>query len=640
MAEIVTPKNGEVRRGLTRAEVGQWLRRVGIPLLAFLPALVLMKWVSECAVNVPYWDDWERGGMLQKYQEGSLSVGDLNAPHIDHRMLFPRILMVVLNELSGGDLRWEMACSWVFAVAAAVGLCVLARATVFAKGMNWGVIFAMNLVVFSPMQWDNWLWGIQIAFMLPMTCLIWALVVVLKPWNWWKRWLVCAVLATVATHSFGHGFVVWPAVFGLVLLKGDLGLSSAQRVGFLVGWLGLGAGVIGNYLLVDFVNASHPSHSYGQAVGDVPPGALHTETLAARLPVIFDYLCVLAGNAFGRLHLVDPLKITHRVGGVLLVGFGLLVLWMVRQGIKRRPVWHLALPWLAVGFSALLGMTAVAVGRSSLIGLSRATSSRYSSISLYLAVALLFLLVLWFRHSRWWGIWAVERRSQVGLVAVALFTGYSVPLWNYGGQMMGLCHDARLQGKAALQFIRFWDPKHVIRLDGEVNFLRQMAEKLDAQGWLSPPLRKELSLDQFKISEAPRPKGQAKIERMEGLGRGRFEVAGYAKIGTRAADGVLLTWEAPGQKPMIFGMAEPTLQMVSQLYPGELEMVGRERPGIWDFCKWHQTFELGDINGFDREGVEQVVVKCWLFDVQKLHAYRIKGELRISQNGSHEIRDE
>jgi hypothetical protein len=634
VAEQSTPERS------ARADVGYWLRRVGLPVLAFLPAIALLGWITEFAVNVPYWDDWERGVLLQKLEEGSLTIKDLNAPHIDHRMLFPRILMIGLNEVSGGDLRWEMACSWLFAVVAALGLVGLARATVFERGMNWGVIFAVNLVVFSPMQWDNWLWGIQIAFMLPMACLIWAIWVVLKPWVWWKRWGICVILAIVATHSFGHGFVVWPAVFGLVLLRGDLGLSAGQRAAFLLGWLVVGSGVIGNYLLVDFVNASHHSHSYGQAVGDVPPSAKHAAGLASKLPVIADYLCVLAGNAFARLHLVDPLKLTYRVGLILLGTFGVLGLWVVWQGIKKRPVWERALPWLAVGFSALLGMTAVAAGRSSLIGLSRATSSRYSSISLYMAVALIFLLVLWFRHARFWSRWSVAGRSQVGMMSVALFAGYSVPLWNYGVQMMGLCHDARLQAKAALQFIRFWDPEQLSRLDGDVTFLRRMAEILDGQGLLSPPLRKELALDEFKVSEAARSKGQAKVERIEAVGGGRFEVAGYAKIGDRAADGVLLTWEVADRRPMIFGMAEPTSQMVSQLYPGELEMVGRERPGIWDFCKWRKTFRVEDIKGFDEVGVEQVVVKCWLFDVQKLHAYRIKGELRVSRNGGHEVRDE
>jgi len=649
MTETTTLENLQKPKGETLTARPAWRarllgvicqRRVWLPLLAFSPAILMLYLMSVFAVNVPYWDDWERGVLIQKFREGTLTLKDLNAPHIDHRMLFPRILMILMNELSGGDLRWEMACSFGFVVLAAVGLCALARVTVFEQRMHWGIIFAVNLVLFSPMQWDNWLWGIQIAFMLPMTCLIWAIVFALKPWIWWKRFAVCAVLAVVATHSFGHGFVVWPAIFALVLLKGDLGLSKVQRLGFLGGWLVLGGLVIGNYLLVDFTNASHPSHSYGQGVGAPPPSAAHAASLPSKLPVIGDYLCVLAGNTFARLHLVDPLKLTHAVGLVLLTVFAVLVLWVLGQGLRKRPVWGLALPWLAVGFASLLGMTAVAAGRANVIGLSRATSSRYNSISLYLGVALIFLLVLWFRHSRLWARWSALGKAQAGMIAVALFTGYSVPLWNYGVQMMALCHDARLQEQAALQFIRFWEPEQVTRMDGDVKFTRQMAEILNGYGLLTPPLRTSLELAQFKVSEAPRTKGQAKLEQFEKVSEGRFAVSGYARISSRPADGVLLTWETAGQRPMIFAMAEPTAQMVSQLYPGELEMVGRERPGIWDFCKWRKTFLIKDIKGFDDPGTEQVVVKCWLFDVQKSHAYRIKGELLVSRNGSYQVMDQ
>jgi len=615
-------------------------RRILPPILAFSPAMVMLFLISTFAVNVPYWDDWERGVLLQKFHEGSLSFKDLNAPHIDHRIFFPRILMLIINELSGGDLRWEMACSFGFVVLAALGLCSLARATVFDHQMNWGVIFAMNLMVFSPMQWDNWLWGIQIAFMLPMTCLIWAIVVALKPWFWWKRLAICLFLAVVATHSFGHGFVVWPAIFCLVLLKGDLGMSQRQRLTFCGSWLVIGTLVISSYLLVDFTNASHPSHSYGQAVGAAPPVAAHASALSANLLRVGNYLSVMTGNTFARLHLVDPLNLARQMGLVMLTAFFAMVIWMLCQRLRNnRSVWDRALPWLALGCSALIGMAAVAAGRSNLIGLSRATSSRYNSISLYLAVALVFLVVLWFRHSRFGARWSEVKKAQIGMLVIALFAGYSVSLWNYGGQMMKLCHDARMQATAALQFIRFWNPEHVFRLDGDVKFLRKMANILDEFQLLAPPLCTHLALDQFKISEEPLPKGRARIEHFDDLGDGQLTLAGYARINARPADGVLLTWEADGRKPEIFAMAEPTSKMVSQLYPGELEMVGRERPGIWDFCKWSKSFSITDLKGFDTGMMEKAVVRCWLFDVQKMRVYRIRGELIVLPDGTHEMRD-
>lgn len=612
---------------------------VSLPILAFLPALVTWLLVQAFAVNVPYYDDWERGGLLEKYYEARLSFQDLNAPHIDHRMFFPRVLILLLNELSGGDLRWEMYCSFGFVVLAGIGLCVLARATVLAGKMNWGVVFAINLVVFSPMQWDNFLWAVQIAFMLPMTCLIWALVVAIRPWVWWKRLSLCLALAIAATHSFGHGFVVWPAVFCLALLRRDFAMSGKQRLGFLVSWLVAGGLVIGCYLLVDFNNTSHPSHSYGQAVGAPPPSAVHAQELSSNLPVAAEYMRVLAGNVFSRMHLVDPLKLASTVGFWILMVFFVMVAWVLWQGLRKRGAWDLALPWLALGCSSLLGMAAVTIGRSNLIGVSRATSSRYNSISLYLTVALIFLLVLWIRQTRFYARWTEISKVRLGVMLMGLFAGYSFTLWNYGGQMMKLCHDARLQAKAALQFIHFWKPDQISRLDGDVKFLRQMAGILERYELLDPPLRTHLALDQYKVFAEPRSQGRARLLGFSPLKDGGFVLNGFAQIDTRPADGVLLTWESKGGKPEIFAMAEPTSAMVPQLYPGELEMAGRERPGIWDFCQWKKPFALADLKGFDDPGVTEVSLKCWVFDVKKLHANRIRGEIKIRRDGSFETID-
>ena len=74
-------------------------------LLVFSPAFVVAFFVLANAVNIPVWDDWERGVLLQKYYSNSPDFFSyMMGAHIDHRMFVPRVLMLVMNDITGGNL--------------------------------------------------------------------------------------------------------------------------------------------------------------------------------------------------------------------------------------------------------------------------------------------------------------------------------------------------------------------------------------------------------------------------------------------------------------------------------------------------------------------------------------------------------
>lgn len=607
------------------------LKQVLLILAAFSPALVMAWHVSQNAVNTPVWDDWERGPLIEKFREGSLTFRDLYAPHIDHRIFFPRLIILACNELSGGDMRWEIAAAYLMVVAAAWGVWRLARSTVFEGRTLWGVVFVTNLILFSPIPWDNWLWGVQIAFMMPMAFTVWALVVCRQRWRWWVRLLVAAVLAVIGTHSFGHGFAVWPAVFGVALLAREFTATRRQRVLFLVGWALIAGTVIGCYTLLDFHNSSHETHSYEQPPGAPPPSVVNRGQMVTYPMKALTFMAILAGNPFARMHLVDPLDLAPLIGCAVMAAF---VFFGVRGllALRREPErWDRALPWLALGGAALVGMAAVTVGRLNLAGYTRAASIRYVSISQYLSVAVLMLGVLWWQGRRTWS--AAWLKPQWGTVLLAVFAGFMLPLWNYGIQMMQLCREARLQGRAALMFINHWDPQVPWRIDAKAEFPRQQANILNRYDLLDPPLVETLELAQFKPIQTPRPVSQALVSSFEKLPGGDFAISGHARIGTRPADLVLFTWEAPGHEPLIFAAAEPTVEMVQQAYPNDLELVGRMRPEKTEFCEWSQTLRLEDLGFATRSDLKEVQVRAWVFDVERRKAYRIDGEWRISRAG-------
>jgi len=607
------------------------LRWIAGALLAFSPAFILAWHISQNAVNTPVWDDWERGPLIQKFNEGTLTFKDLYAPHIDHRILFPRLIILGLNTVTGGDLRWEMGFTFLCGLAAALGVASLAKQTVL-KGGNpsWGLLLAANLIIFSPLQWDNWLWGIQLAFMLPMPCLIWALVVSIKPWRWWVRLMVCCVLAVIGTHSFGHGFAIWPAVLGMALLSPGFVATGRERFYFIALWVVLMAAALVCYTQSDFNNSSHFTHSYGHVSGTPPPSAVYHGGIMEEPAKALNFMSILAGNPFARLHLVDPRDIAPLIGKTLL---GLFVVFCLHRlwGIKKHSAaFDQALPWMALGGAAVVGMGAITAGRLHVSDF-RATSIRYISISEYLAVAVIMLGMLWWLEFS--GKKGREKTLVWSGVALGLLIGYMIPAWNFGIQMMKLCREARQQGQAALMFINHFSPDIHNRIDASVKFPRKYATLLDSYDLLRPPLVKTLELKQFKPNHEDRPTGDAAVEYFSLQPDGQFFIRGYARFDDKPADAVLLTKEVPGRETMIFAVAEPTNDMVQHPYLDDLELIGKAKPRPKAQWRWQESFTLPEVFPAADTSTGEVIVRAWVFDVLKRKARRIQGAWKLNRQG-------
>jgi hypothetical protein len=135
--------------GSLQSIVSQHWRNFLLLVAAFLPAILTGLLVQRFAVNVPVWDDWERVRLIEKFEEGEMTVGDLYASHIEHRMVIPRIVMLMLNKWSGGDLRAEMAVIFATVFATAVAVFLLLRDTLARSGgLLYGTAFCFNLLLF------------------------------------------------------------------------------------------------------------------------------------------------------------------------------------------------------------------------------------------------------------------------------------------------------------------------------------------------------------------------------------------------------------------------------------------------------------------------------------------------------------
>lgn len=624
-----------------------WRDTLGF-LFAFSPAILLVILINQHSVNVPVWDDWEMVPLIEKAEQGELTFKDLYAPHISHRMVFPRLIILGLIKVSGGDLRWLIGVTFALGLTAALGIWQLARQTLFKnRHTTWGLLFLVNLIIFSPLQWQNWLWAIQVAFMLPMTCIIWSLVICGKThWRWWARALACIALAVISTHSFGHGVFVWPAVFGLVLLAPRFSTVGWHRWAFLGLWVAVAAAVITCYFGLDFKNTSDASHAYFQQPGDAPPMVKSLEAAKEDPQRVWRFFRTIVGNPFARVYGIDPLTLAPKIGVILLSLFGLCVIWILAR-CRKPGFWEHSLPWLALSGTVLCAQAAITISRVGLGGLNRATITRYISISLYLVIAILFLIALIWQSSEanWWK----SRRHTLATIIIAAFAGMQLWPWVYGRQMMQLWEWARYEEQASLIFTNHWNAQNPHRTDATVAFPRRYANTLNRLGYLKPELVKTLELAQFKPKGKTLTTSRAKVEVFEALGDGKFKISGFTRLGKpvyRPVDGILLTWETKKQKPMIFTLVESGDRPAPPQYHFDLEFTGRSSLDPKDFFRWTTIFNRKQIpspatdtagsNGpTDASSTAPIItVRAWALDIPKRRAYAIKGSWDLLPNGS------
>ena len=614
-----------IEKFLAKARRIGWGSAAGF-LIAFSPAIVLAVLIESHAVNIPVWDGWERGPLIEKWKSGALTFHDLYAPHIDHRIFFPRILTLVLNSVSGGDLRWEIAATFLIGLAAGLGVWQLARMTLGRDGAApWGIVFVVNLILFSPLQWDNWLWAIQTAFMLPMTCLVWALVAVQKPWRWWIRLLAAAALALVGTHSFGHGLFLWPAVFAAVALLRRPGETAKEKAAFLATWTALAAVVIGCYFLIDFKNVSDATHAYGRNPGDDPPAKANFGQFLEAPEKTVHYFLASAGNLYSRVLGADRFELAKSAGGGLILLFAGLGIWALTR-CRRRELWNTLAPWLVLGATAIAILAVVAISRVAASHVERSLAPRYTSVSLYLSLAILFLLILLSRSIAWPRWRAV--RGKVEIAFLAGLAALQLPVWIYGAHLFDLWKVARLQEQAELRFINFFPPDGIHRIDATAAFAKRSANLLNDRGYLDPPLAESLELSRFKPLDRPRTAAQAGVETFEKLPDGRFRIAGYALLGHgngRPADAVFLVRDGgkTGVKGEIFAVASAGKAPPAHRYGYDIEFAGRDDADRGDWLRWEKTFA---VNG-------PVSITVYAFDEVKDRAYRIAGRWEVDAGG-------
>jgi hypothetical protein len=331
-------------------------RKVVVIVLVLTPLVGLIVLLAKYAVNVPFWDQWELVPLISNMQHGALTFAQLFAQHNEHRIFFPRIIMLTLAALTHWNTLFEVAINVVLAIGTFCLMAHIAWRSLTSTTARVVAVVGISVMLFSPSQYENWLWGWQIQWflnVLGLTAAVWALGV-------WRakmpvRFTVAAIAATVATFSLASGFLVWFVCIPLLLRK--------QVRPWLWVWLALGVAATAAY----YIGYQQPADSSGlYFVSHIPQFVAYLLTYLS-LPIAFQ------------------MKTALLIGGVYVIAaLTLVVIAWRRYGQK----WLLPLlPWLCIALYGMFGALTTAISRVG-FGVDQAYSSRYDTISCLIAIAL------------------------------------------------------------------------------------------------------------------------------------------------------------------------------------------------------------------------------------------------------------
>ncbi len=588
-------------------------------LLALSPALLPLWQILHFGVDVPYWDQFDDdiAGMHIKAHAGELTFGDLAAQHNEHRILVPRLVFLALGHATHGNVVAEMLAAWAIAVATSLVLLRLGRKTLApavaevpeSRPVFWW--FLANLLIFSPAQYENWLWGIGVENVLPQLWTALAIGVAAAGGRESVKFALVVVCAALATWSSGNGMLAWGLAGGVLLWAPSWREVLARRRTAL-----LLLAVVAVVLVLYFVGMAPPNHRGLQP---------YDSTLAEKL----HYALVFAGSPFAYAFATPALVVATGFGAAcyaLLAACAVRFLQLWRRG-EHTELCRRALPWFAVaGFAVGSGLIA-AFARAG-IGPLQGASSRYVTFAVYLPIALVPLLL----QLKPWravalGFRAREERADRldALVPVAGATALIIlSLAAIAPSLRGSAETqaARRQTRVGVQLAGIF-PDHpmlsaLVFPDAAV--AHRNALGLDAIGYLRPRVVRSREVRQLAAPQPPPAETTGQLESVWEIAPGELALVGWAVLpgSNRPADAVLVCVADERGEPLITEVAAVNIPR-SDL----ATKVGAAAKG----CGWALRSPAGAIM---RPG-GATKVSAWALDAEKGEVYPLAGSATLGR---------
>ncbi len=179
-----------------------------------LPIAAYFWLIHQYSVNVVYLDQWGNVTLLDHWYKGTLTLSDLWASHGDHRILFPNLIVIALAQFTRFNVVFEEYLSGAMLVTA-TGLFILIHRR-RAPSTPFIYYTPLTLLLFSFVQYENTLWGFQIAWYLVTLALALALFLLDRPALTGCVFAGAIAATVVGSFSSLQGLLIWPV--GLLVL--------------------------------------------------------------------------------------------------------------------------------------------------------------------------------------------------------------------------------------------------------------------------------------------------------------------------------------------------------------------------------------------------------------------------------------
>ena len=436
--------------------------------------------IIRYGVNVPVEDQIDIGAFLVRNHARLFpSISDLFSQHNESRKVLPRLVMFYMAKLTHWNVKFEMLTSLVIACATVAALWVLARRFLpVERALPATALTA--LLVLSPAQWFNWLFGIQIVAFVPMLMLVVALAVAGSSQSIERRLLLAALCCFVANYSYANGMILW-------LLAGIALFANDRRPRFMAIWAVASVLSIGGY----FVGYSRPAVS-PQFVSPL------THPLSAA-----EFVLAFLGH---------PLAWTDAMTASAVIGAAG-VLTVVVLAVRSRET---ALPWILIASYSLISAIATASGRLG-FGEWAALEPRYTTFATGLWIAVVML--------------GAMQLTQFRVAAATLLIALEVLVTISAIPKIREAFRDRLVTRAAVQFCRVLPDTSLFRklVYRDPQFAVRVLAELSRIGYINPPL-----VDSSTIQSSGTAQGE--IEGVLRVGPRSFVIYGW----TLLPDGVAL----------------------------------------------------------------------------------------------------
>ena len=298
--------------------------------------------LQRYSVNVIVGDQWDDLTVIGNSYTHFFDWGSLWAQHNENRIFFPNLIVLVLSRTTHFNIRVEENLSAVMLILA-VSLLIWAHKR-RSPETPWLYYCPIAILGFSVVQYENMLWGFQMAWYLVLLCLALTIVVLDRFALNWPLFLIATAVAVVGSFSSLQGLLIWPV--GLVLL-----FHRRRAVSFIVAWVLAALASAFLYFYNFNQNVATPDHNYAFhhpivaikfflfAVGDV-----------AGKPIPFEGPINYAVVLFGLVILVLAVVVLVAYGmprdetsgspiGIALIFFGLLFAMTVTLGRVDLGYW-------------------------------------------------------------------------------------------------------------------------------------------------------------------------------------------------------------------------------------------------------------------------------------------------------------